>query len=83
MTTPAPRTADATPETVPDTLICAVCDLSGGPFEDEEEAAYLIGLHNDLHHGGSGAPVPAPSVDPVTSVAATGREGRPESQGRA
>ena len=50
--TPTPRTADA----APDTLICPVCELYGGPFEPDE-AAHLIGLHNDLHHGGV-SPVP-------------------------
>jgi hypothetical protein len=52
--TPSPRAADA----AQGTLICPVCELYGGPFEPEE-AAHLIGLHNDLHHGGVSAPVPS------------------------
>jgi hypothetical protein len=32
------------------TLICAACRLTGGPFEPAE-AAFLIALHDDLHHG--------------------------------
>jgi hypothetical protein len=51
-TTPSPRATDA----AQGTLICPVCELSGGPFEPEE-AAHLIGLHNDLHHGGFSPPV--------------------------
>jgi hypothetical protein len=32
------------------TLICAECDLTGGPFEPAE-AAHLVTLHDELHHG--------------------------------
>jgi hypothetical protein len=54
MTTPAPGATHSPATTAPRTTICPVCELSGGPFE-ADEAAYLIGLHNDLHHGGSDA----------------------------
>ena len=72
MTTAPPRAADTTSETT----ICLVCGLSGGPFE-RAEAAYLIGLHNDLHHGDPSAPVPATYIDPATSVAASHDSGAP------
>ena len=32
------------------TLICAECELSGGPFE-AAEAEHLRALHAQLHHG--------------------------------
>jgi hypothetical protein len=32
------------------TLICAACRLTGGPF-DAAEAAFLVALHDELHHG--------------------------------
>ena len=32
------------------TVICITCGLTGGPFEPAE-AAFLIALHDELHHG--------------------------------
>ena len=73
MDTPAAIPAATKPAPALSTAICPVCDLSGGPFEPDE-AAYLIGLHNSLHHGGSSAPA---QVDPVIQA------GLRENQGRA
>jgi hypothetical protein len=34
------------------TMICPVCELSGGPF-GPDEAALLVATHNRFHHGGA------------------------------
>ena len=50
----SPPSPEVAPPASGGTLICPVCELSGGPFSPEE-AAYLIGIHRDLHHGISSA----------------------------
>ncbi len=35
-------------------MMCAACDLAGGPFPPAE-AAYLQAIHNRVHHGYSTA----------------------------
>ena len=32
-------------------MICDVCEMTGGPFAPEE-AAHLLAVHDQLHHGG-------------------------------
>ncbi len=33
-------------------MICPVCELTGGPFNDEEAALHLV-THNRFHHAGA------------------------------
>jgi hypothetical protein len=33
-------------------MICPVCELSGGPSDDEEAALHLV-THNRFHHAGA------------------------------
>jgi hypothetical protein len=44
-------------------MICSSCELVGGPFV-AEEAAFLLKVHEQLHHGGLAfhrAPLPPPT----------------------
>jgi hypothetical protein len=50
-------------------MICAVCQLSGGPFT-VEEAALHVATHNRIHHGGAPTAVAVPSVDRCDHIAA-------------
>jgi hypothetical protein len=47
------------------TLICATCQVEGGPFEPAE-AEYLVALHAELHHGIRRVP---PTDDPAPAAA--------------
>jgi hypothetical protein len=46
-------------------MTCPVCELSGGPFNDEEAALHIV-THNRFHHAG------APTAVAVTAALRTG-----------
>jgi hypothetical protein len=47
-------------------IVCPVCELDALGYDDEAEASYLAGIHNDLHHGSPDAVV-APVSEPQGS----------------
>lgn len=53
-------------------MVCLVCQLDGDAFTDESEATYLVGVHNDLHHGSR----PEAFVVPLSASQSTTEAGR-------
>lgn len=45
-------------------IVCGVCELDITGHGDENEAAYLAGIHNDLHHGSRPDAFVAPISEP-------------------
>jgi hypothetical protein len=45
-------------------ISCPSCELDVPGYGDENEAAYLAGIHNDLHHGSHPVALVVPISEP-------------------
>lgn len=57
-------------------IVCPGCERDVPGYTDDQEAAYLAGIHNDLHHGSHPVAFVAPVTEPSTrSLGSSGWSG--------